>query len=396
MMGATLMTLPWAFENAGLVASLIMLSIVGAVSYYTCFLILDWGFHGKFTDFSDVCAYYLGGWSKHVANATSVGVCTGVLAAYHVLMASSVNNIIISIGDIADTKVTFLCCGSGSFEYLVSSIFIAVCVFPFLCFRSIGWLMNLASFGSLSVLYNCCFIIGNAFWYWPSADTQKGKVIKEAGDIKDFGVFFGTLGLSLFVHNLVLQMGYGHSCALTKPAIVKRDVGIAYCIAVACYIFVGAVPAMVLELGGDPYQYLVDGQLNQNILLSYDHKSVGALIGKALLLLQIFVVYPLIATVIRRQFFASVTGTDWPGWTKAITFSAVLVGFTTTVSSVYPEPGHVVGYVGVYTAIVYMLTLPFLVHVTALKAMKRPSKLAMVVHGLIWVVMTVAFLLQFL
>lgn len=403
MMGSTLMCLPWAFENAGLVASLIMISIVGAVSFYTCSVILRWGAPptGNFSDFSDLCSHYLGTWSKHVANATSVGVCVGVLAAYHVLMASSLNNVILSLGDLSNSKVTFLCCGTEDFEYFVSSVIIGVCVFPLMCFKTIGFLMTFASYGGISVVYNCCFIIGNALMNWPSEDVRAGRKIKESGDLKDFGVFFGTLGLSLFVHNLLLQMSSGHSQAVSNPAVIKRDVAISYCFAVVFYIAVGAVPAVVFQLGhgsgGSPYtQNLKNGQLPQNILLAYSRDSWGAIIGQSLLMLQILAVYPLIATVIRRQFFSSMTGSQWPGWPKALSFSFCLVIFTTAVSSVYPKPGNVVGYVGVYTAIVYMLGLPILVHIKASKTSDRGNRMSTVIHALIWVIMSFAFLLQFL
>merc|ERR1712151_231489 len=120
------------------------------------------------------------------------------------------------------------------------------------------------------------------------------------------------------------------------------------------------------------------------------------IVGQFLLTLQIMIIYPLIATVIRRQFYLSVIGTDWPGWPKAIAFSIVLVALTTTISSVYPHPGSVVGYVGVYTAIVYMLGLPFLVHVRACKATNQGSMASTVFHAIIFVAMTFFFLLQFI
>ena len=117
-LASSLMCLPWAFKNSGIVASLIMISVVGAVSYYTCFLILYWAGppHGNFGDFGDLCSHYLGPWSKHMANATSVGVCLGVLAAYHVLMATSFQKIILDIGQTTGHDVTFFCCGSGDYR----------------------------------------------------------------------------------------------------------------------------------------------------------------------------------------------------------------------------------------------------------------------------------------
>lgn len=398
MMGSTLMSLPWAFQNAGLVASLIMISLVAVVSYYTCFLILRWGAYplGNFSDFSDLCCHYLGTWSRHVANGTSVGVCVGVCTIYHVLMASSLQAVVSSIGDLAGTDVHFFCCGSGDFEYALSSIIIAVFVFPLMCFRTINRLMRIGSYCGIAVLYNVVFIIGNAVVSWPDSSQRSNRSVKLVGTMKDFGVFFGTLGLSLFIHSMLLQMGSAHCCSTSRPSVVKRDVAISYVLAVVFYLAVGAVPAVAFELGGQQYKNSKDGLLPQNILLAYDHSNWGAIVARCGLVLQILIVYPLLGTVIRGQFYSSIMSTAWPGWPLAILFNVGLVTFTTLISSVYPKPGNVVGYVGVYTAIIYMLALPFSVHLKARKAANRASLLSTAGHVIAFVVIGFAFLMQFI
>merc|ERR1712107_77983 len=126
-------------------------------------------------------------------------------------------------------------------------------------------------------------------------------------------------------------------CIHTKPGVVKRDVGIAYVVAVLFYCAVGAVPAIAFELGGQQY-HLKNGALPQNILLAYNRSNWGAIVGQLLLTLQIMIIYPLIGNIIRRQVYVLLTGSDWPGWPKAITFSVILVVLTTAMSSVYPHP----------------------------------------------------------
>jgi len=395
MMGSTLMTLPWAFERAGLVASLIMISIVGVVSYYMCFLILHWGC-GDFEDFSELCNHYLGTWSRHVANATSVGTCIGVCATYHVLMATTLQSVVLSIGDIMHTDWNFFCCGSENFEYFISSVIIGLCVFPLTSLRNLSWLMTLGSYGGISIVYNCIFIVSSAAAGWPHVDHHSAAGVKFVGNLADVGVFFGTLGMSLFVHSVLLNVSSRHREFRSGAATVKRDVGIAYTVAVLSYIAVGILPALCFELGSQQYERIKNGQLPQNILLAYDDSSVGGLIGRVTLLLQLLTVYPIVANVVRGQLFTSVMGIRWPGWRLAFVYSVGLVAFTTAISSVYPHPGNVVGYVGVYTAIVYMLALPMLVHVTARKRENNASCISTVWHATIFVVMTFAFLMQFI
>jgi len=191
-------------------------------------------------------------------------------------------------------------------------------------------------------------------------------------------------------------MGSAHCCSASKPSVVKRDVAISYVLAVIFYVAVGAVPAVAFQLGGQQYPNAKGGMLPQNILLAYNHSSWGAIIGRTALVLQIFIVYPLLATVIRGQFYSSLMGTAWPGWKLSISFTLGLVIFTTLISSVYPKPGSVVGYVGVYTAIIYMLALPFSVHLKARKAANRATLRSTVGHCVIFVIVCFAFLMQFI
>lgn len=311
-------------------------------------------------------------------------------------MASSLQGIILCVGDLAKVDVHFLCCGSGNYMYLVTSVIVGVCIFPLTCFRTIDRLMTIGSYGGISVLYNSVFIVGNAFVDFPDAARRSGHSVKLMGTPQDFGVFIGTLGLSLFVHSMLLQMGSAHRASVVKPSVVKRDVAIAYILAVVFYIIVGAAPAIAFELGGQQYTYAKNGLLPQNILLAYDHSSWGAIVGQVLLVIQIMVVYPLIGTVIRGQFYSSVLGTVWPGWPLTFLFSVALVSFTTLISAVFPHPGSVVGYVGVYTAIVYMTGLPILVHLKASRAANKASLLSSVVHSIIFACVSFAFLMQFI
>jgi len=86
---------------------------------------------------------------------------------------------------------------------------------------------------------------------------------------------------------------------------------------------------------------------------------------------------------------------EWPGWPRVAAFNVGMVLLTTLISSVYPKPGDVVGYVGAYTAVVYMLWLPILVHLRALKRENRCTLLSLLGNVLLATAGTCIVLLQF-
>lgn len=205
----------------------------------------------------------------------------------------------------------------------------------------------------------------------------------------------GMMGLSFFLHSFLLQMCAKHRKS-SEPAIVKRDLGLAYFAACLMYVVIGATPAVVFELGSRIFANPLNSQLPQNILLVYEQSSVAALIGRIALTAQILFVYPILVSVIRVQFFNSVVGTDWLSYRWFILFNMSFLMFTTLITSIYPHPGNVVGYVGAFTAVVYVMALPMLVHIKALKSHGQLTKTTVVLNTVIFVIGTLLMLTQFI
>eukprot|EP00929_Paragymnodinium_shiwhaense_P067949 TRINITY_DN34153_c0_g2_i2.p1 TRINITY_DN34153_c0_g2~~TRINITY_DN34153_c0_g2_i2.p1 ORF type:complete len:602 (-),score=85.37 TRINITY_DN34153_c0_g2_i2:146-1951(-) len=405
MMGSTLMTLPWGFNRAGLIAATVLTILFGVVSFYTCGLIMEWGAirpTETYAEFADLCELYLGQRAKQVANLTSIFIIVGAAACYHVLMSTNLQAVVESVlarsGD-TDVAANIFCCGDGQFAYAVSSAVVGACMLAMLAIRDISKLVQMGSYGVLALVYNVGFLVVTAMLNIHDAVGQvpaTPRPIKTAGGLSDIGVFVGMMGLSLFVHSVLLPIAGSHVKLKNQPAAVKRDLGVAYMLTVFLYVLVGAVPAMAFQLGRGviPQYASEDSQLSQNILLDYPQSSTGALVGRAALVLQLGIVYPILCAVMRKQFFAGCLGDDNPSQMSTLAFNMVLVAFTTTISAVYPSPGSVVGYVGMYTAIVYILWLPVLVHLRAGKAERTlfstSMNLCVAIGG------TVVVLLQFL
>jgi hypothetical protein len=297
---------------------------------------------------------------------------------------------------------------------MVSSFFVAAGLLPLLTVRDVGKLAKIGSYGVLAIFYNVGFLLSSAFMDISQTEEQHQHLlgrrlsgdaprrhladgIKTVGSMSDIGVFVGMMGLSLFIHSVLLPIAGKHAKLQSQPQLVKRDLGFAFFMAVVFYVFVGAMPALAFMLGKDVLpQYKGESELPQNILLGYRSSNLFALVGRFVLVLQIGVVYPILITIIRTQFFCGCLNRENAGKGESVVFTLIILVLTTLVSSVYPHPGTVVGLVGTYTAIVYMIWLPLLVHISASKTVTgRRSRVSTVSHVLLGVACTAIMLVQF-
>lgn len=113
MMGTSLLSMPWAIEQAGLVAGLSLILVMAAICFYTAFCILRvYGIYGKdlynfyllfchiklyfllqgekegLDDFPDLCYFLLGRFGQMVSVLFSALSLLGASIVYWVLMSN--------------------------------------------------------------------------------------------------------------------------------------------------------------------------------------------------------------------------------------------------------------------------------------------------------------------
>jgi len=393
MMGSTLLCLPYAFQIAGIGAGTILTLIFGMMAYYTCALILKWGARPRqrfFEDFSDLCEDLLGRWARHVATATSVAILLGAMACYHVLMASMLQSVaedLVAAAGKDPSKIRF---GNANTEYALPALLTTSVLLVVMQIRDMSKLAKLASYGVIALVYNVTLMVGTGVWNifglaaYPSTDLGHVKFFGTAGGQ---GKMVGMMGLSLFVHSVLLPLAANHEHINLRPNVVKRDLGIAYGICVLMYIAVGLVPAASFMLGRSiqpVYKHLNIDVLPQNALMAYPGDHTWAVVGKSLLVLQIGTVYPILGAVTRKQFCVACFNQQDPSSRFTLFCNIVMAGMTTATAALYPYPANVVGFVGAYTAVVYMLGLPIAVHLSAVKRDGRATLCGALLHFLLF------------
>jgi amino acid permease len=392
MMGSTLLCLPYAFQIAGIGAGTLLTLIFGMIAYYTCALILKWGAQPQrfFEDFSDLCEDLLGRWARRVATATSVAILLGAMACYHVLMASMLQSVaedIVAATGADPARIRF---GSGNTEYALPAVLITSVCLVVMQIRDISTLAKLASYGVIALVYNVTLMVGAGIWNLIGLTAYSSN---DFGNVKYFGnsgaqgKMVGMMGLSLFVHSVLLPLAANHEQIRDRPNVVKRDLGIAYSICTLVYIVVGAVPSMSFMLGHSiqpVYKHLNIEVLPQNALMAFPGDHMWAVIGKSLLVLQIGTVYPILGAVARKQFCVEYFQMQDPSARVTLLCNLVMAGMTTSTAALYPYPANVVGLVGAYTAVVYMLGLPIAVHLQAVKRAGNANICGAALHFLLF------------
>jgi len=107
-------------------------------------------------------------------------------------------------------------------------------------------------------------------------------------------------------------------------------------------------------------------------------------IGKSLLVLQIGTVYPILGAVTRKQFCVAYFNVAEPSARIMLLCNLAMAGMTLATAALYPYPANVVGLVGAYTAVVYMLGLPIAVHLQAVKRAGNATISGAVLHFLLF------------
>ncbi|KHJ93783.1 hypothetical protein OESDEN_06299 [Oesophagostomum dentatum] len=93
MMGVSLLSMPWALYQAGLIFGIFIFIAMGALCFYTTYLILRSPRGLKKMDttsmeFTEICRYYLGRYGEITAILLSMFVLSGAILAYYVLMSN--------------------------------------------------------------------------------------------------------------------------------------------------------------------------------------------------------------------------------------------------------------------------------------------------------------------
>ncbi|XP_068728125.1 sodium-coupled neutral amino acid transporter 9 homolog isoform X4 [Montipora capricornis] len=353
MMGTSLLSIPWAIQQAGFALGLILMILMAGICLYSCYLILksaeDSTEYSEILEFSDICKKYLGKPGEVIAVLFSLAAIAGTAIVYWVLMSNFLYY-------------------SGT--YIRESVVHAYSV-P-------SWKNSSTVEGTLSVLYILIFSITKASIWGIHMDFSTLPMFKTS-----FPALTGILTLAYFIHNCILSIMRNQE----QPKNNARDLSIAYCLVALTYISVGFLFYMAFPR---------DKSCIQQVLLdNLPAQDVMTFIARLFLLFQLTTVFPLIVYITRVQFLLYFFNKVYPSFLHVFVLNLVLVACCVLCAVFYPHVGNIIRYVGSLSGLAYNYSLPCIVYIMIQRRNGQLTIPSAVFHCFIVVLGVLNFFAQF-
>lgn len=363
MIGSSLVSLPWAFSDSGLVLGILITFGIFLISFYTWYLIIITS--ENVDDYADTVYKYFGknGWRFSIGG--SVVIIMSVWVIYYEIMSQSLYpciNALLKWTFGVESKFT-LEPAFNRFSLQYSWLILTAILFPVISMKEISIFIRLNVFGSVFVMMVLLFIVSYGFYGLFS--TKYTFVQTEAIDesdmryvplfSKNFASLAGMLWLGYYLHNVSIPIIKNNS----NPKNNIRDVFLGYFLAFFLYFCVG-----VFGLFG--FKGILFGKnalsSTQNALNLFSESNMIAFIARWALFFQMFWVYPLLFYIMRIQFSALVFETHEMTPFSVIMFNVWVLGLSSIVGASYPQIGSLLGIVGSVLGLFLMYLLPIAVY----------------------------------
>ncbi|XP_071546894.1 neutral amino acid transporter 9-like isoform X2 [Panulirus ornatus] len=400
MMGTSLMTMPWAFGQAGFAGGLIIMLIMAALSLYTATRLLTlqktMGLEGPSLEFSQVCMQLLGGTLGKLTEGITVTFSALTLVGAQVVYWVLMSNFLFNTGEIIydalngeihnDSSSALLCPSNATHEDLKDPdpttfhrwwkqdltvpLYLIVPFIFILNLRDAKIFTYFNSLGAISVMVLYLFVISKAVvWGININFTDVSDAFYDPPFKGTFMCLTGTLSLAYFIHNCVVTIMQGNRHQENNV----RDLTIAYFMVALTYIPIGVLFYICFPL---PKYCVVD-----NFLDNFPPHDVVLAVVRGFLFFQILTVYPLLGFFIRNQLFTYFLGAsyEYKLWQVSL-LNICLITFSVLVAILYPNIGFIIRWIGAITGLAYIFVLPCVTYMLALHRQSQLSWYHIVIH----------------
>ncbi|VDK18176.1 unnamed protein product [Anisakis simplex] len=198
-----------------------------------------------------------------------------------------------------------------------------------------------------------------------------------------FPALTGILTLAYFLHNIILTILRNQK----YPENNVRDLTVGYSLAAFSFIFIGSLFYLLFPTHRSC--------ISDNLLNNFGTGDVMSATARLFLFFQMTTVLPLFAYLVRVQFFYAVLGNIYPGFFYVLALNLVLITMSTCTAIFYPHIGSIIRFVGSFSGLIYIFTLPCAIHLKRLQLRGTLTRLDCVVHGTIVALGAANFLVQF-
>ncbi|ELU15514.1 hypothetical protein CAPTEDRAFT_149978 [Capitella teleta] len=435
MMGTSLLSMPWALEQAGFGTGIGLIVLMGILTLYTAIRVLNSPKHiaegsTPLEEFSDVCGHYLGRVGNYGSIAFSLVALLGAAIVYWVLMA----NFLFHTGQFIHDKVTHefnatdphpignstnldVYCPSWDHsvhpehvdllsEYwllqngpqdaestfsvvwqqtLTVPFFLLLFIVPLINFKSPTFFTKFNALGTISVLYIISFIAYKASqWGW-NMDFKTDVPSLVIPEFKwTFPALTGTLSLAFFIHNCVLSITRNQK----NPQHNNRDVSIAYFCVAFTYLFIGVTFYTCFPLPKDC--------IEDNLLNNFRSSDALAFAARVFLFFQMITVFPLLMYIFRAQVLSVLFNNVYPGLIHVLVVNVAILTLCLLFAIFMPSIGTIIRFAGALCGAAYIFALPCIVFMMSKHRVGLLNAPIVITHVVIILIGVLNFIGQFL
>lgn len=421
IMGSSLLTMPWGMQNSGLLMGVITIVLMGGLCLYTTHKILQVQVrHGETNsdgEVAELATLLLGRWAGYIAKMFSLLVLLGAVIVYWVLMSNFLYHSVdylyetvthtTSSQDNSSLPLPSVLCPQGEDdgdkinatlllempESLYNKVwditttvpvFLILIIGPLINFRSVTFFTKFNSLGTLSVIYILLFVVIKSASFGINVNFTNVTNIHFTPLFQiTFPALSGMAALSFFIHNIIITIMRNNRHQENNT----RDLSIAYLLVTLTYAFIG-----LLFYISFPLQKIC---ISDNLLNNFQNWDPMTVIARVFLFFQLITVYPLIAFMLRSQFFMAVARDVYPGLPHVLGFNTVIVTVCVLFAVFLPSIGTIIRYTGALCGLLYIFTLPILLHLASQRACGKTSLVSTILHLSIPVIGAINLLAQF-
>lgn len=394
MIGTAVVSLPWAYQEAGILLGLIITLTSFLVSFYTCKLIIEQA--GEDPDYSDTLRKYYGNFGFYIGLCAPALLIVGAVSVYFVIMTQLLYPILLAIYSwiSGNEPVLDMTPSFTQFSPAYCALFLFVILVILCSKKDMQIFMKIGSFGVIFIIILMLFIIAVGVLAFTDTTFSIGSST-EAFDLSLAQWSDNSRILVLFNVNFsplagILCAGYFlHTCSLPiirsskNPDKVGRDIFLGYFFVFLSYAICGVL-GYIGFVGYEFKDYFIRNYsdealrslVDQNCLNMFEYTNIAAFCLRIAVFMLLFTTYPLVAyflnDILLKLFFRDREVGKWISFGLNISITAIPL----LLSIVYPNIGTVLGYVGAIAGFAIIYVFPVLVHLKDMRTKIRNPLLA--------------------
>lgn len=388
MMGTSLLCLPWAYHQAGLLGGFLIILLMTGLCFFTASLVIRVPkiLSIQVNEFTDLCSLLLGNMAHKISQISSLSILAGGCIVYWVLMSNFLRHVISFIYQVQILNMTIglntssVVCNPivnvsqgtderydhfmANLDFVVPVILI-IFIGPITCLRSVNFFLKFNIIGTFSVFYLLIFAMFKAYsWNFINISFDSNSEFYVHLFDWNFPIYTGVLSLAMFIHNCLTTLLKTQK----NPKHNLRDLAIAYILVSVTYLLISIIIYISFPLSKQC--------IKDNFLDNFESNDLFAFITRLFLLLQVLSLFPLLVYMFRVQvlqlFKDPNTGRISYPFTRTIIINVCLLTIGCMFAEFYPQIGTIIRYCGSFSGMILIFILPTMTFIKARNVIEKP------------------------